>query len=265
MIRPALAAVLVLCAAAASAQTPEQRRVFVGCPILRNTSPVPCWLGEDAGELYYLGPQGDLGAAFYPPQFNHKMLVEGVVTSERKCGAIVLKNVKTSVLPDLEPTCNITLPAQGYSESTEIRGPGPSGKRGEPAETRPRPPPPSAPALTPPYAARDFTATFDADTERMWRQAQSAVTEAARYITATKAQAVTVTGYRAAIRLSNGSDFVERDSVGPARAKTVADALRNIGLPAGTKLTVKSEPAPIPSTGAAKDADSRKVVISVSP
>ena len=107
MKRPALAAALALCAVTASAaQTPGQRLVFVGCPILRNTEPVPCWLGAYKDQLYYLGPQGDLGAEFYPPQFNHRMLVEGVVSSEHKCGGAVLTRVRASVLPDIDPTCH---------------------------------------------------------------------------------------------------------------------------------------------------------------
>ncbi len=265
MMRSALSLLLAFSAVSASAQEAAQRLVFVGCPILRNTDPIPCWMGDYAGELYYLGPQGDLTADFYPPQFNHKMLVEGTVANApRFCGGIVLKDVKVSVLPDLDPTCNITLPAQGYAERDDIRGSGPSGVRGTPPEP-PRPRPAAPPPPPPPYGAKDFVATFDADTDRMWRQAQTAVTEAASYANLSHARTVEVTGYRAAIRLSDGKDFVERDVVAEERAKTVAEGLRTIGLPAATKITVNWEAKPTPASGTPKDATDRRVVIAVKP
>ncbi|HWW21594.1 MAG TPA: hypothetical protein VNZ06_12360, partial [Steroidobacteraceae bacterium] len=98
--RLAVATALALLASClAAAADPGREIVFVGCPILRNTE-LPCWLGESGGELYYLGAQGDLTSQFYPPQFDHRMLVEGIVSDEaRICGGRVLKPVKVSVLP----------------------------------------------------------------------------------------------------------------------------------------------------------------------
>ena len=93
MIRSATALLALFAAGSASAEAASQTRIFVGCPVLRNTT-LPCWMGISAGELYYLGPQGDLGADFYPPEFEHRMLVEGTVSNEPKiCGGVVLKPV----------------------------------------------------------------------------------------------------------------------------------------------------------------------------
>lgn len=264
MNRPILGLVLALVATAAQAQGPAQRLVFVGCPMLRNTPPVPCWLGRAGGQLYYLGPQGDLGAAFYPPQFNHQMLVEATLSdAPSQCGAIVLKDVHASVLPDLDPTCNVILPAEGLSESDKIRGPGPSGARGESPEVARRPPAPAP--FSSPFTVKTFVAPFDADTDRLWREAQTAVNEAARYAKAAKASAIEVTGYRAAIRLSDGKTFVEHAGLSEARAKAVAENLRTLDLPTATTLKVVWIDKPAPATGTARDAEARRVVISVKP
>ena len=264
MIRPTALLALLLCATTAQAQTPE-RLVFVGCPILRNTKPVPCWMGEAAGQLYYLGPQGDLQAAFYPPQFNHQMLVEATIDKGQTfCGGIVLKNVHASVLPQIDQTCNVTLPAQGYEEHSDVRGSGPSGVRdAPPPPPLPRPAPPEAPK--PPFAARTYAVPFDADATRLWREAQTAITAAARYAAAAKASSIEVVGYRAAIRLSNGKDYVERKDLDQDRASVVATALKTLGLPDGVKLIVRWENKPLAGTGTAKDAENRRVIIVVKP
>ena len=106
---------------------PGDHRSFVGCPVIRDTKTVPCWLEEYKGELYYLGIQQDAAAEFYPPQLGHKALVEGVVTDQpRICGGVVLKPVKVSVIPDLDPSCNTMLPAiDEYTVPFAPRGPGP--------------------------------------------------------------------------------------------------------------------------------------------
>ena len=39
------------------------RSNFVSCPIVRDTSSVPCWLTEYQGELYFLTIQSDVSAS----------------------------------------------------------------------------------------------------------------------------------------------------------------------------------------------------------
>lgn len=262
MIRSATI-LLAVWAAAAAAQGVGTPLVFVGCPILRNTD-LPCWLGESGGELYYLGPQGDLTADFYPPQFRHKMLVEGVVSGgPRICGGIVLKPVRVSVLPDLDINCNIMLPAAAYADPPHDRGTGPSGARGG----TPAPPPARTQPIqfTAPFKPQTFTAVFNVDSERLWQPAQTAITTAARFANAAGASRIEITGYRAAIRLSNGQDYVESQAVAESRAKAVEQALRTIGVPARTKITVRWQRAAIASHDLDQNLQARRTSILVLP
>jgi hypothetical protein len=263
MIRSVTALLALFAAGSASAETIGQTRIFVGCPVLRNTT-LPCWMGISGGELYYLGPQGDLGANFYPPEFQHRMLVEGTVSNEPKiCGGVVLKPVKVSVLPDVDEACNVMLPAEGYPDPPNNRGSGPSGVRGgHPPPPTPRRPPPE---LTPPFKATTFNATFNADSDRMWRPAQAAINEAARLAIAAKASEVQVTGYRSVIRMSDGQDFVERESVAGDRAKMVEVALRTLGVAQTTRIKVSWRQAPTRADGIEADIAARRVSILVMP
>ncbi len=73
---------------------------------------MPCWTAKSGGETYFLGIQSDIGGEWYPPQLNHQVLVEGTVAKgPRICGGIVLKPIKTSVLPEVDKSCNTILPA----------------------------------------------------------------------------------------------------------------------------------------------------------
>jgi outer membrane protein OmpA-like peptidoglycan-associated protein len=259
------ASALALFATGASAGEAAHKRIaFVSCPMVRNTE-VPCWLSAYAGELYYIGPQGDLGAEFYPPQLGHKVLVEGELSNdERICGGVVLKEVTASVLPEQDVSCNTILPAQGYPAPPNERGTGPSGVRGgeppAPPPPRPAPPPPQ-----PPFKAQSFTAYFNADTSRMWRPAQAAVRAAATYANQSKAAAVEVTGYRAAIKLMDGKTFTEDQGLARERAQVIAEALNTLGLPKDTKVTLKWVERPEGNTGDERDAKARRAEIRVLP
>jgi hypothetical protein len=110
---PAILAVMLSVPAAAQQRPPADRRNFLACPIVRDTKTVPCWLAETDGETYFLGIQEDTGAAWYPPQLGHRVLVEGTISNEpRVCGGVVLKPVVTSVMPELDASCNTMLPAE---------------------------------------------------------------------------------------------------------------------------------------------------------
>lgn len=237
--------------------------VFVSCPILRNTN-IPCWLGESDGDLYYLGPQGDLTAAFYPPEFRHRMLVEAVIADgPQVCGGIALKSVRVSVLPELDINCNSMLPAAGYPDPPHMRGTGPSGVRGGAA-----PPPPERPKpaeYQAPFKARTFTASFNADGERLWQSAQTAIAEAARYASAASASRIEVTGYRAAMRLSNGQKFVEQEGIAQRRADAVLQALRTIGVPERARVVVSWQRAAVAASGLEANLNARRVSILVVP
>lgn len=250
--------------AAGTAEAAEKKIAFVACPIVRNTT-LPCWMAASQGVLYYLGPQGDLGADFYPPQLGRRTLVEATVTDAPQiCGGVVLKDVTASVLPIQDVSCNTILPAEGYPDPPNNRGSGPSGERGgEPPPQRPPPPPPAPPA--PPFKPKTFTATFNADTSRLWRPAQAAVRDAARYAVAAKAKTVKVVGYRATMKLSDGGAFVEDADIGQERAEVVAETLGIFGVPKTTKFEVSWKTAPTPSKGVGEDQPARRVEITVLP
>jgi outer membrane protein OmpA-like peptidoglycan-associated protein len=261
-LRSAVTLVLAMLAACIAAAGTVREIVFVGCPIMRNTE-LPCWLGESGGELYYLGPQGDLTSDFYPPQFDHRMLVEGVVTdAARICGGVVLKPVKVSVLPEVDQTCNVTLPAMAYADPPHQRGPGPSGTRG----VAPSPPPRPTPAIyQPPFTPQSFMVPFDVDGQRLWSAAQSAIQNAARYASSASAASIHVTGYRAALRLSGGQQYLEQPWLAQRRARVVEQALRTLDLPARTRLIVDWRSNPIASSGMDANARARHVSIVVTP
>jgi hypothetical protein len=246
--------------AAAQQKPPADRRNFLACPIVRDTKTVPCWLAEMNGELYFLGIQEDTGAAWYPPQLGHKVLVEGTVSREpRICGGIVLKPVVTSVMPELDPSCNTLLPAEEGIDAPEgTRGPGPSSVK-----------PGSAPAATPtvapapPYNARDFTVLFDFDTDFMPNRVTRVVSDAARYARDSHAARVEIMSFRGATLLSNGDTLVENPLMAERRARKLQRVLAGLGIPASSLVvTWKTEPE---RPDGATDPQRRRAVITVQP
>jgi len=109
---------------------------------------------------------------------------------------------------------------------------------------------------------REFTIYYDFDAERAGRMTQ-VITEAMAYAKATHAKRVEVTGYRAAVHLSNGTDLFEYPWIAEHRAQIMAETLRDIGVPASIISTVwKSEP----EIAAGMDAPSkRRLIIRVTP
>ena len=160
----------------ANGSTAKARANFVACPMVRNTY-VPCWVAQNKGELYYLGPQGDLGAPFHPPQLKHRALIEGVVSDEpRICGGLVLKPVNVSVLPEIDESCNTILPADGYPDPPHHRTPGPSNSE---REERPRP---AREALAAPFETKTFDVPFAFDVgQHLYSRDSQVVGNAARY------------------------------------------------------------------------------------
>lgn len=219
-------ALMCVAGTASAAAPPANHRNFVACPIVRDTSSVPCWLAEYEGETYFLTIQTDVSAPVNPPWLGHKVLVEGTVSDEpRICGGIVLKPVALSVMQELDGSCNTVLPAEErYNLPFEPpRPPGPSKGRlafGDPV-TKPQ----SAAAVT----SKSFELRYEFDTLVMFRHAQplQQILEHAKQSGATK---VGITGYRAATLLSNGQLMLEDKEMGRRRAEQVADLLRGAGL-----------------------------------
>jgi len=211
---------------AQKAPEPGARLNFIACPLVRDTY-VPAWLAQKDGELYYLGPQGDLGADFYPPQLGHKALIEGVVSpdGERISGGVVLSPVKVSVLPELDASCNTILPAAGFADPPHHRTPGPSNSR-EGERNRERPAPPQ-----PPFKSESFDVPFAFDvSEHLFARDSRMVSAAASYAAAIKASAVEVIGYRSGALLSDGTRLQERADVASRRIAKIVGMLEHAGV-----------------------------------
>lgn len=205
---------------------PSNHRNFVACPIVRDTSTVPCWLAEYEGETYFLTLQTDVSAPVTPPWLGHRVLVEGVVSDEpRICGGIVLKPVALSVMQDLDPSCNTMLPAEErYNLTFEPpRPPGPSRGRlsfGDPNMN------PQAESTELP---RTFELHYEFDGKVMFRHAQP-LQKILAFIRQSGAKRLTITGYRAASLLSNGERMLEQETIGRQRAEQIAELLEGAGL-----------------------------------
>lgn len=210
-----------------TAHANDQALAFIACPIVRDTSSVPCWLSEFDGQLYYLGIQTDVSADFSPPSLGHKVLVEGTVAEDGSeiCGGLVLDPVKISVLPELSPECDTLLMAEDrYELPFEApRPPGPSG--GRLAFT----PPPPPPLPEPPFAERTFEIPYDFDGTVSFSSPRF-LSPALTYAQLVKAGTIEITGYRTAVALSTNEVVRERESLGSIRAEQVAELLRGAGL-----------------------------------
>jgi hypothetical protein len=214
----------------AMSAAPEPHRNFVACPIVRDTSTVPCWLAEHNGELYFLTLQTDVSAPVNPPQLGHRVLVEGVVSNEpRICGGVVLKPVVLSVLPELDNSCSTVLPAEErYNLTFEApRPPGPSKGRlafdpsPQVAAARPAPDVAAGP--------RTFALQFDFDGLVAVRHAQQ-LQQIREFALKSNATRIEITAYRAASLLSDDTFFTEREDIGQRRAQQLAALLRDSGL-----------------------------------
>jgi len=250
---------------AAGSHPPSDRRNFIACPILQDTETVPCWVVDYAGERYFLGIQTDSGG-WSPPWLGHEVLVEGKLQAgPRICGGIPLtsqypasslpagtaagaplpNSPVVSVMRELDPSCNTLLPADPRYHITGRRGPGPN--TAESALRRP-PAPPPPPVVKPPYLPRTFKLTYDFDSELASRTIGAAL-EALQYAQAVHAKRITITAYRGASLLSDGTLAVEIDNIARLRAQELGNTLRRLGLPASTEVLLKWDSKPQPADG----------------
>lgn len=252
-LAPAAFAAIALLAAPVQAQ--QGSLAFVACPIVRDTSKVPCWLSEYGGELYYLGIQSDVSAPFNPPSLGHMALVEGVPQNgERVCGGIVLEPVKVSVMPELSPECDKLLMVDPRYELPfePPRPPGPSG--GRLAFAPPEPPP----RPEPPFVARTFDIHFPFEGSIDFKT-PGALQEVWDYARDIKATRIDIEGRRAAVRLTDGTVIQEREGIGEVRAREVARMFEGL-VDSVETITISHSEDAIPG-----DWRARKVAVTVRP
>lgn len=255
-----------LLASAVGAAEPQSLN-FVACPVFQDTNTVPCWVAEYEGETYFLGIQTDSGG-WTPPLQGHKVLVEGVTTSNpRVCGGIVLTSAGktpfdrrpsgksagvdlpqppvTSPLRELDSSCRTILPETAkYNTIEPRRGPGPS-----PAPTPRAAPDPAAVAQRqalaeaekprPPFAARTFPLHYEFDSE-LAGLTINGLQQALKYAADINAKTIEIVSYRASVLLSNGQQLQEIPTIARRRAKELEDVTRMYGLPPGTTLKVRA-------------------------
>jgi hypothetical protein len=244
--------------AASAVGVAQQHTNFVSCPIVRDTSSVPCWLAEYDGELYFLTLQTDVSAPVTPPWLGHRVLVEGTVSDEpRICGGKVLKPVHLSVL-DRDASCTTMLPAEErYNLTFEPpRPPGPS--KGRLAFD-------NAPAARPSpreVSTREFVISYAFDGMVAFNHA-GVLTQILEFARTANARAIEIVGHRGAVRLSNGQTMMEEPAIGKKRAEQVAMLLQGANLTAPSyKVSWHDEAA---AASGIDDYLSRRVVVTVRP
>jgi len=259
---------------------PKDRINFIACPIVQDTTTVPCWLADYDGERYFLGIQTD-SAGWSPPWLGHRVLVEGKLAGgPRICGGIPLTSQYptspipsgsadgrplpnppvVSVMRELDPACNTLLPADTRYHIEGRRGPGPNVAA---AGFRPPRRPPALPDPQPPFQAKTFTLTYDFDSELASRTIDEAL-KAIQYAQAVRAKRMTIVGYRGATLLSDGQTVSEFPQIARKRAEELAGALRKIGIPTTTSLDVRWNEAAQPADGVT-DPQRRRAEIIVTP
>jgi hypothetical protein len=230
-----------------AAQVHAQNLSFVTCPIVRDTSTVPCWLAEYKGETYYLGNQGGVAQDFYPPQLNHEVLVEGVIAQgPRVCGGIPLRPVKTSVFLEINRACNTILPAEDKIEAPQ---------------SPPRPQAGDAASWVRSVGPGDSTLYFDFDNDFLSLHTSTAIQRLAQYFQQSKASGIQIAAFRGSSKLSNGEVLIEQPKIAASRAAKVHDILIGLGVPpTAVKVQVHID---IREPDGVNDPWSRKVTLSV--
>jgi outer membrane protein OmpA-like peptidoglycan-associated protein len=247
-------------AAQAGAATGD-RINFLACPQLRDTTP-NCWTAEYEGERYYIGAQRGPNDS-YLPQMKHQVLVEGVITDEpRVCGGVVLKPLKVSVMPELDPSCDspvlsgegLTPPmvpprAALVSRPRDLVGGIGSFMRSEEPQ--------------PPFNTRDFRVSFDFGTDLLADQMQKRMIEILTYTKVAGAKKIKIKGYSATTLLSNGERLVEQEGLAEQRARKVGRILANFGAPEDAmEYSWADSPETPDGIG---DADRRRVIVTIEP
>lgn len=253
-LRRALAATL-LSSLAGAAQAADELR-FISCPVFRDVDAgrkSGCWLAEDPAT----GIRYDVGHSPTKPDWNHEVLVEGVVSAaqDNACGGVVLDAVRVSILPGA--CTRHMLPPEGFKGRPFVL----------PARnTRPlyekRDPPPQ------PWTDRTFALQFEWDRNfAVYQLDDWEVDQAWHYISAVQPARVTVVGYAATLPTQvSGRTLAEKPEVARQRAELVAESLRRLGV-TPEQLRVEwhmdAQPAPIATADGLTEPSRRRAEIRV--
>jgi outer membrane protein OmpA-like peptidoglycan-associated protein len=225
---------------------------FIACPIYRDTNQgrkSGCWVADD----HESGTRYDIGGGRAKPQIGHEVLVEGVIAnSPDVCGGAVLVPVHTAVLESRCPA--VMLPPENYpGRAFQV-----SAKSVLPPMDVERPLPP------PPYEPQQWVIQFNFQSDFLLYQYSEVILDAAaRYIKASGARHVDVTGFAAtrAFRVSD-RDLSEPGSLAKARAESVAEALRRLGVdPRLMHVSWREDPKPIAVDDGLEEPSKRRVTI----
>jgi outer membrane protein OmpA-like peptidoglycan-associated protein len=234
----------------------EQQR-FISCPIFRDVDAgrkSGCWLAEDPAT----GQRFDIGSGPTKPDWNHEVLVEGVVSSKPDaCGGVVLDPVRVSVL---EGACTRhALPAEGHKGRAFVL---------PPRNVRPAAEPRAKPQ--PPFTPTSFFLLFDWNTDFIVYQLDDFLfDQAVAHIKGVNPSKIIVTGYAATTPAKvSGRLMIERGDIAKQRAEEITEALKRMGVPAAiieTKWKNAAEPTEAPGADGLKEASRRRVEIRVIP
>jgi hypothetical protein len=197
----------------------EQLR-FIACPLYRDTDAgrkSGCWLADDAtSDRRY-----DVSLAPTKPDWNHEVLVEGVVSpaQDNACGGITLNAIRVSVLPGA--CTRHALPAEGFPGRRYVL---------PERNVRPLSEKRATPAL--PWVQRRFSMVFDFDrTFAVYQLDDFALDQAIAYIRAVDPGHIVITGRADAtpVRVS-GREIAENPARARERAELAAESLRRLNV-----------------------------------
>ena len=216
------------------AAEPPKAVSFVACPIYRDTNQgrkSGCWLADD----HESGLRYDVGGGRAKPQIGHEVLVEGIVAnSPDVCGGAVLSPVHTAVLETRCPP--VMLPPESYPGRAFKVSP----KSVLPPMDVERPLPP------PPYEPQQWVIQFNFQSDFLLYQYSEVILDAAaRYIKASGAKRIDVTGFAATepLRVS-GRTFSESR---PSQKRAPRASRKLCGVWAWTRGACTSPGTGIPS------------------
>ncbi len=245
----------------AQARSPKAGRVFIGCPVYRNTNDGPksgCWLVIDNSD----GIRYDISLARMKPQIGHEVLVEGELknpnqnitgsASHTSCGGVVLSPVIVSPLARACPV--FMLPAEGYPGRKFI------------LNLKDVLPPTFVPEKLPkpPFVTRTWHIQFTFDSDFLqYQYSEVILDQIARYVRAGHPKSIEITGYALTQpRRISGRVIAERPKLASERADIVALALRRLRVsPAIMKVRWKNNPPPLTRLEGLSSASRRRVDI----